>query len=161
MQFIFVGVKLFLKPTVIYVKQFLEAARIAKIKGAAHITGGGFYDNIPRMLPKGAGAVVEKDSWSVPKVFKLIREKAAMSEEELYRTFNMGIGMVLALSRKDAVRAGKMLREKFGLRSFVIGRIVKGRRGVEMGGRFGISPYELLNPMMLARSIPTSRAVCR
>jgi len=124
--------RLFLRPTIIYAKQFLEAARVAAVKGVANITGGGFYDNIPRMLPKGARAVVRKGTWSVPKVFRRITEEADIKEEEMYRTFNMGIGMVLALSKKDAEKVKKMLQKKFNLKSWVIGEIVKGRRGVKI-----------------------------
>ena len=124
--------RLFLKPTLIYVKPFLEIARLAKIKGAANITGGGFYDNIPRMLPKGAGAVVRKGSWNIPGVFKLIAEKADIMEKELYRTFNMGVGMVLVLSAKDAEKAIKILRKKFRLASWIIGEVVRGRKDVEI-----------------------------
>jgi phosphoribosylformylglycinamidine cyclo-ligase len=124
--------RLFLKPTLIYVKPFLEVARSVKIKGVANITGGGFYDNIPRTLPKGTKAVVHKDSWNIPKVFRLISKKADMEEKELYRTFNMGIGMVLVLSPKDAEKAGWILEKKFRLKSWIIGKIVKGRKGVEI-----------------------------
>ncbi len=124
--------RLFLKPTLIYAKPFLEVARSVKIKGVANITGGGFYDNIPRMLPKGVKAVVHKGSWRVPKVFGLISKKADMEEKELYRTFNMGIGMTLVLSAKDAEKAGKCLEKQFRLKSWIIGKIVKGRKGVEI-----------------------------
>ncbi len=123
---------LFLKPTVIYVRPFLGLARNVTIKGAANITGGGFYDNIPRMLPAGVKAVISKGSWNVHKVFKLIRERVKISEKELYRTFNMGIGMVLALSPQDAEKARKMLAKKFKLKSWVIGKIVKGKKRVEL-----------------------------
>ncbi|MFH1665494.1 MAG: phosphoribosylformylglycinamidine cyclo-ligase [Candidatus Omnitrophota bacterium] len=123
---------LFLKPTVIYVKPFLEVARKVTIKGAAHITGGGFYDNVPRMFPPGAGAVIRKGSWKMPAVFKKISGKASIREEELYRTFNMGIGMVMALSPKDAVKAREILRARFRMDSWVIGEVVKGKREVVM-----------------------------
>jgi len=124
--------KLFLEPTVIYVKPFFGVARAAEIKGAANITGGGFYDNIPRVLPGGVKAVIRSGSWEVPKVFKLISAGTDMKKEELYRTFNMGIGMVLVLSAKDAEKAGRTLEKKFGLRSWIIGETVKGKRGVEI-----------------------------
>ncbi|MFC1570192.1 phosphoribosylformylglycinamidine cyclo-ligase [Candidatus Omnitrophota bacterium] len=123
---------LLLRPTTIYVKPFLKMAESVKIKGASNITGGGFYDNIPRMLPAGVKAVVKKGTWRVPKVFDLMNEKAKISEKELYRTFNMGIGMVLALSKKDALKAEKILSKKFKLKSYIIGEIVKGKRGVEL-----------------------------
>jgi len=117
--------KLFLKPTIIYVKSFLHAARVVRIKGAAHITGGGFYDNIPRALPENSKAVINKDAWACPKVYKLIRDKIKISEEELFRTFNMGIGMVLILSAADAEKAKKLFAKKFKLKSWIIGRIQK------------------------------------
>lgn len=124
--------KLFLKPTIIYVKPFFELTRFVTIKGAANITGGGFYDNVPRMLPGNVKAIISKKSWKVPKVFKMIQEEADIKEEELYRTFNMGIGMVLALPKKDADKAKKILKKKFNLKSWVIGKIVKGRRSAEI-----------------------------
>lgn len=123
---------LFLKPTTIYVKPFLEVSRKMAVKGAANITGGGFYDNVPRALPGGVKAVIRKGSWRVPKVFSVITGKASIEEKELYRTFNMGIGMVLVLSRKDAVKSKELLAKKFKLKSWIIGDIVKGRKGVEI-----------------------------
>lgn len=114
-----------LKPTIIYVKQFLDVAKKVKIKGAANITGGGFYDNIPRTLPGGVGVEIQKGSWKMPRVYGLISKKADISEKELYRTFNMGIGMVMILSKKDAGKAQAILK-KHKLESWVIGRVVKG-----------------------------------
>ncbi|MCK5450198.1 MAG: phosphoribosylformylglycinamidine cyclo-ligase [Candidatus Omnitrophica bacterium] len=124
--------KLFLKPTALYVKPFHALMEKVEIKGAAHITGGGFYDNIPRMMPKNKKAVIQKGSWSVPKVFQIIRAEKKIEERELYRTFNMGIGMVLALSSKDAEKAKKILEAKFKLKSWVIGEIKKGKHQVEI-----------------------------
>jgi len=123
---------LLLKPTTIYVKPFLELMKAVKVKGAANITGGGFYDNIPRMLPKGARAVIKKGSWTLPKVFRFIAGKADIAEKEMYRTFNMGIGMALAMSARDAEKARKILAKKFKIRSWVIGSVVKGRKGVDL-----------------------------
>ncbi|MGB2660991.1 MAG: phosphoribosylformylglycinamidine cyclo-ligase [Candidatus Omnitrophota bacterium] len=124
--------KLFLKPTRIYVRPVLEAAEKFSVKGAAHITGGGFYDNISRILPSGVRAVIQKGSWKIPKVFKLITETADIKEKELYRTFNMGVGMALVLSPKDALKVKTLLSKKFKLESWVIGKIVKGKKGVEI-----------------------------
>lgn len=121
-----------LKPTKIYVRSFLDVMGAVKIKGAANITGGGFYDNIPRMLPAGAGVVIEKGSWSIPKVFKVIQEKAGLKEKELFRTFNMGIGMALVLSKKDAEKAQKILKKKHKIKSWIIGEVVKGKREVKI-----------------------------
>lgn len=123
---------LLLKPTTIYVKPFLALMKTVRIKGAANITGGGFYDNIPRMLPKGVKAVVTKGTWSIPKVYKIMQEKAAIKDKELYRTFNMGIGMALVLTQKDAEKAKKMLAKRFKLKSWIIGEIARGRKGAEL-----------------------------
>ncbi|MFC1643851.1 phosphoribosylformylglycinamidine cyclo-ligase, partial [Candidatus Omnitrophota bacterium] len=124
--------KLLLKPTFIYTKSFFGLARSVTIKGAANITGGGFYDNVPRMLPAGVKAVIRRDSWRVPKVFAFLLSQAEIKEEEMYRTFNMGIGMTLALSAADAEKAIKILKKKFNLGSWVIGKIVKGKRSAEI-----------------------------
>ncbi|MEA3489468.1 MAG: phosphoribosylformylglycinamidine cyclo-ligase [Candidatus Omnitrophota bacterium] len=124
--------ELFLKPTLIYVKPLLEISREVRVKGAANITGGGFYDNIPRMLPKDVKAVVREGSWRVPRIFDLILKRAKIEKVELYRTFNMGIGMALVLSRKDAEKAQKILGRKFKLKSWVIGGIAGGRKGVKI-----------------------------
>lgn len=123
---------LLLKPTTIYVKPFLALMKAVKVKGAANITGGGFYDNIPRMLPKGLRAVIKKGTWTLPKVFRIIAGKADIAEKEMYRTFNMGIGMVMAMSAKDAEKARRMLEKTFKIKSWVIGSVEKGRKGVDL-----------------------------
>jgi phosphoribosylformylglycinamidine cyclo-ligase len=126
-----------LAPTIIYVRPFLEAAGIAEIKGAANITGGGLQENIPRILPEGARAVIRSGSWDVPRIFQEMAEKAGIGHKELHRTFNMGLGMVLVISDNDAVKVKKMLKEKFGIKSWVIGDIAKGKKGIEIvGGDF-------------------------
>jgi phosphoribosylformylglycinamidine cyclo-ligase len=122
---------IFLRPTHIYVKPVLEIMSRIKIKAVAHITGGGFYDNIPRVIPRGLKVIIYKRNWEMPKVFDMITEKADVSEFEMYRTFNMGIGMVLVLSRKDADKAMKVLK-KDGLKSWIIGEVVKGKHEVEL-----------------------------
>ena len=121
-----------LRPTRIYVKPFFGLMGKVRIKGAAHITGGGFYDNIPRMLPKGTKALIEKGSWGVPGVFRKIEKKTHLEEKELYRTFNMGIGMALVLSKTDAEKAKKLLKKKFKLNSWVIGKVVSGKKEVKL-----------------------------
>lgn len=95
-----VGAEL-LTPTRIYVKAVLEAMKVSKILGAAHITGGGMAGNIPRILPKGTVATIQKGSWTVPPIFKLIKEGGNISELEMMRTFNAGIGMALIVRRRD------------------------------------------------------------
>lgn len=91
-------------PTVIYVKQVLDIISKGGVKGIAHITGGGFTDNIPRVFPEGLGALIYKDSWVVPPVFKWIQEAGGVEEAEMMRTFNMGIGMVLVVTKEAADR---------------------------------------------------------
>ncbi|KAL6567266.1 Phosphoribosylformylglycinamidine cyclo-ligase, chloroplastic [Orobanche gracilis] len=91
-------------PTVIYVKKVLDFIAKGGVKGIAHITGGGFTDNIPRVFPKGLGALIYKDSWVVPSVFKLIQEAGRIEDAEMRRTFNMGIGMVLVMEEEAALR---------------------------------------------------------
>ncbi|KAH7529027.1 hypothetical protein FEM48_Zijuj05G0140000 [Ziziphus jujuba var. spinosa] len=91
-------------PTVIYVKQVLDIISKGGVKGIAHITGGGFTDNIPRVFPKGLGAIIYKDSWRVPSIFKWIQEAGRVADDEMRRTFNMGIGMVLVVSPEASHR---------------------------------------------------------
>ncbi|KAG9146614.1 hypothetical protein Leryth_014627 [Lithospermum erythrorhizon] len=91
-------------PTVIYVKQVLDIIKKGRVKGIAHITGGGFTDNIPRVFPKGLGAAIYKDSWNVLPVFKWIQEAGEIEDVEMMRTFNMGIGMVLVVDKEAAIR---------------------------------------------------------
>ena len=114
-----------LTPTKIYVKA-LRAVREAgvTIKGCSHITGGGFYENVPRMLPEGIGAVIRKDSYPVLPIFSLIQEKGGIEEHMMYNTFNMGIGMVLAVDSADAQRTIEALREA-GEEAYEIGETVR------------------------------------
>ena len=114
-----------LTPTKIYVKA-LRAVREAgvTIKGCSHITGGGFYENVPRMLPEGIGAVIRKDSYPVLPIFSLIQEKGGIEEHMMYNTFNMGIGMVLAVDSADAQRTIEALREA-GEEAYEIGVTVR------------------------------------
>ena len=123
---------IFLKPTRIYVRAVLDVLQKIKVKGVANITGGGVYDNIPRVLPGKCKAVIRKSSWTMPKVFKMIADKVDLNESEMYRTFNMGIGMVLVIDKNDAKKAITILKKNHGLKSWVIGDIVKGVRGVKL-----------------------------
>ncbi|MBD3427239.1 MAG: phosphoribosylformylglycinamidine cyclo-ligase [Candidatus Omnitrophica bacterium] len=123
--------RMLLKPTTIYVKPVLELVRRSSVNGIVHITGGGFYDNIPRVLPEGAKAVIDRGSWKAPRVYDLLRDNADIPEKELYRTFNMGIGMTLILSQKEVAKAQRLIK-KHGLKSWIIGDIVKGDREVEI-----------------------------
>ncbi|KAK1297965.1 hypothetical protein QJS10_CPB14g01510 [Acorus calamus] len=110
-----------LAPTIIYVKQVLDIVSKGGVKGIAHITGGGFTDNIPRVFPAGLGAVIYKDSWEVPPVFRWIQEVGKIEDAEMRRTFNMGIGMVLVVS-PDASK--RILEDGHG--AFLIGEVTKG-----------------------------------
>jgi phosphoribosylformylglycinamidine cyclo-ligase len=96
------------------------------IKALAHITGGGFVDNIPRVLPKGCDVVIRKGTWRMPPIFKLIQAKGGVSEDELYQVFNMGIGMVVLLAADKTDEVMKCIRAQ-GQRAWVIGQVVKGR----------------------------------
>jgi len=119
-----------LTPTKIYVKT-LKAIKGAgvTIKGCSHITGGGFYENIPRMLPEGIRAVVKKDSYEVPSIFKLLQEKGGIAEEMMYNTYNMGLGMVLAVAKEDVERTVQAVSEA-GETAYVVGNCEAGEKGV-------------------------------
>ena len=121
-----------LAPTKIYVKA-LKSVRESgvKIKACSHITGGGFYENIPRMLTEEKRAVVKKDSYEVPAIFKLMAKKGNISEEMMYNTFNMGLGMVIAVDKGDVEKTLKAIN-KAGEKAFEIGYIDKGTKGVEL-----------------------------
>ncbi|WP_027430332.1 phosphoribosylformylglycinamidine cyclo-ligase [Lachnospira multipara] len=117
-------------PTKIYVKALksVKAAGV-KIKGCSHITGGGFYENIPRMLHDGVRAVVKKDSYEVPAIFKMLQNDGDIEEKMMYNTFNMGIGMVLAVDPADADKTLEALKAA-GEEAYVIGQIEEGEKGV-------------------------------
>ncbi|MDE6881730.1 MAG: phosphoribosylformylglycinamidine cyclo-ligase [Lachnospiraceae bacterium] len=119
-----------LTPTKIYVKA-LEAVRGAgvTIKGCSHITGGGFYENIPRMLPEGMTAVVHKDSYPVPPIFGLLQKKGGLEEKMMYNTYNMGLGMVLAVDAADAQQTVDALQEA-GEQAYLAGEVATGSEGV-------------------------------
>ena len=121
-----------IEPTRIYVKG-LKAVKKAgvTIKGCSHITGGGFYENIPRMLPDGVGVKVNKSSYEVPAIFKLLAEKGDIDEHMMYNTFNMGVGMVLAVDPADADKTIEALAST-GDKAFVLGEVVSGNKEVEI-----------------------------
>lgn len=121
--------KILLTPTIIYVKPILKLTSKVKIKSMAHITGGGFYDNIPRVLPRNTASLIYKELWPVPEIFKLIQKRAGASDKEMYRTFNMGIGMVFVVDKKDTTRAHRIIKDS-GLKSWTIGEVIKGRKEV-------------------------------
>lgn len=119
-------------PTRIYVKA-LKAVKDAgvRVKACSHITGGGFYENIPRMLPEGKRAVVEKDSYEVPAIFKLMAAKGNVSEQMMYNTYNMGLGMIVAVDPADVDKTMEAMRSA-GDTPYVVGKIVDGEKGVDL-----------------------------
>ena len=117
-----------LAPTKIYVKALRSVKEAGvTIKGCSHITGGGFYENVPRMLPENVKAVIRKDSYPVPEIFRLIQEKGSIGEHDMYNTFNMGIGMVLAVDPSDADKALAALAAAEE-NAWVIGEVASGER---------------------------------
>ena len=102
-----------------------------KVKGCSHITGGGFYENIPRMLPDGIKAVVEKNSYDIPPIFSLMQKKGEIEEHMMYNTYNMGLGMVLAVDPKDVDETLKAIAAT-GDKAWVVGKCVSGEKGVEL-----------------------------
>jgi phosphoribosylamine--glycine ligase / phosphoribosylformylglycinamidine cyclo-ligase len=120
-----------LTPTRIYVKQVLPAVRAGLIKGMAHITGGGFIENIPRVLPPGVGCFIDASSWTLPSVFRFLLHKGNVPPLEMARTFNNGIGMVLVVGKDHVDAAITSLREAGNAEVFTIGELVAGK-GVEM-----------------------------
>lgn len=119
-------------PTRIYVKA-LKAIKDAgvTVKACSHITGGGFYENIPRMLPEGMHAVVRKDSYEVPAIFKLLQKTGDIAEEMMYNTYNMGLGMIVAVS-PDKVEAAMEAIKSAGDVPYVVGEIKAGEKGVTL-----------------------------
>lgn len=121
-----------LAPTRIYVKA-LRAVKEAgiRIKGCSHITGGGFQENIPRMLPEGKRAVIEKGSYPVPPIFAMIQKAGDVAEEMMYNTYNMGLGMVVAVDAKDVEKTMEAIRTA-GDTPYVVGRVEDGEKGVTL-----------------------------
>ena len=120
-----------LKPTRLYAKHILNLTGKVKVKGIANITGGAFYDKIPRIIPKGMAVEISKDSWRPPWIFELIKKKGDIEDREMYRALNMGIGMVVVVARGWVDKAQRELGGT-GLKSHVIGRVLKGSGGVEI-----------------------------
>ena len=118
-----------LTPTRLYSKPVFALKKKVCIKGIANITGGAFYDKIPRIIPKGMAIEIEKGSWQVPQIFSLIQKTGNVDPREIYRTLNMGIGMVLVLAKRDVDR-GQAVLKSAGVKSHVIGRVVRGDKEV-------------------------------
>lgn len=121
-----------LAPTRIYVKALKNVKEAGvRVKACSHITGGGFYENIPRMLPDGVRAVVKKDSYEVPPIFKMLQTDGEVEEDMMYNTFNMGIGLVLAVAPEDVDTTMEAIKAA-GETPYVIGNIEAGEKGVTL-----------------------------
>lgn len=115
-----------LTPTKIYVKSILDLISKVRVKGIAHVTGGGFFENIPRIFPEGIGCEIDKNSYEVPPVFRVMQERAGITDAQIYNTFNMGVGMVVCVAQKDAQETVKLLSAS-GEKAFVLGKTVAGK----------------------------------
>ena len=118
-----------LAPTRIYVKPVLAVMKEVTIKGISHITGGGFYENMPRSIPKGLGVKIEKSAVRVPPIFSLIQKRGNISEHDMFNTFNMGVGMSVVVAKEDAARAVELFRAN-GEDAYILGTIVESEDGV-------------------------------
>ncbi|OGW54955.1 MAG: phosphoribosylformylglycinamidine cyclo-ligase [Nitrospirae bacterium RBG_19FT_COMBO_55_12] len=119
-----------LTPTRIYAKTAMSLIKVFDIRGMAHITGGGITENTPRMLPKGAQALIRKGTWDIHPIFQLIQKKAGVDDDEMYRDFNMGLGMILVVPARQADAVMKKAM-KLGEKAYHIGEIVKGKQIVK------------------------------
>ena len=118
-----------LAPTRIYVKPVLAVMKEVTLKGISHITGGGFYENMPRSIPKGLGVKIEKSAVRVPPIFSLIQKRGNISEHDMFNTFNMGVGMSVVVAKEDAERAVELFRAN-GEDAYLLGTIVESEDGV-------------------------------
>ena len=121
-----------LAPTKIYVKALRTVKEAGvRVKACSHITGGGFYENVPRMLPEGKHAVIRKDSYEVPAIFKMMAREGQVEEKIMYNTYNMGIGMVLAVDPADVDKTMEAIKTA-GETPYIIGEITDGEKGVTL-----------------------------
>lgn len=121
-----------LMPTKIYVKALKSVKRAGvTVKACSHITGGGFYENVPRMLKEGTRAVIKKDSYEVPAIFRMLAAKGDIAEEMMYNTFNMGLGMIVAVDKQDADKAMEAIRAAGDI-PYVVGYVEAGEKGVSL-----------------------------
>ena len=118
-----------LEPTRIYVKPILKLIEEVKVKGISHITGGGFYENLPRMLREGVSLKIDKNSYEVPALFKLIASRGNIPERDMYNTFNMGIGMAVIVPENEVEKAINILKEA-GEEAYLIGEVVSGNKEI-------------------------------
>lgn len=114
-----------LTPTKIYVKPVLQLLKEVEVKGLVHITGGGFYENVPRILPHNVTASIQLGSWEIPPLFQILKEQGGIEEEEMFKTFNMGIGMMAVVKCQEAEKALEIIRAQ-GEKVSVIGKIITG-----------------------------------
>lgn len=122
-----------LEPTKLYVKPVLELIQQVEVKGMAHITGGGFIENIPRVLPEGVNVDIEHGSWPILPIFNLLQEKGSVSNRDMFTTFNMGIGLVIVVGADQAEQAVKVLQEQ-GEKPYIIGKVTEGEQVVTFTG---------------------------
>ncbi|HPE19921.1 MAG TPA: phosphoribosylformylglycinamidine cyclo-ligase [Candidatus Mcinerneyibacteriales bacterium] len=120
-----------LTPTRIYVSPVLAVLEKVRIHGMVHVTGGGFYENIPRILPRDLSAEIHKGSWEIPSLFSRIAEQGEVDEEEMFKTFNMGIGLIMAVAPEDKETVMEILADR-GENPALMGRIVKGAKDVKI-----------------------------
>ncbi len=120
-----------LEPTRIYVKPVLRLLEEVRVHGISHITGGGFYENIPRSIPEGLGAVIDRESIRVLPIFRLIAEKGGISEHDMFNTYNMGVGMSVIVAPEDAERSVEILQNA-GEEAYVIGKIVRSEERISI-----------------------------
>ena len=120
-----------LRPTKIYVKPVLAAMAVADVRGVSHITGGGFYENIPRCIPDGLCAKIDKSSLRTPPIFAMLQRMGNISEHDMFNTYNMGVGMTMIVAKEDADRAIAALKEN-SQDAYVIGEIVSGEEKVTL-----------------------------
>lgn len=120
-----------IEPTKIYVKPVLKLLEEVQVKGISHITGGGFYENMPRMLNEKVALNIDKNSYEVPAIFKLIQKEGNIPERDMYNTFNMGIGMAIIVSKEEKERALQILKEA-GETAYVIGEVVEGNKEINI-----------------------------
>ncbi len=118
-----------LAPTKIYVKPMLALFEEVKVKAVSHITGGGFYENIPRSIPKGFGAKIDKSALRIPPIFKLLAEKGNIPERDMFNTFNMGVGMSVVVAKADVEKALEILKAN-GEDAYIMGEIIPSEEGV-------------------------------
>ena len=118
-----------LTPTKIYVKPMLKLFESVKVKGVSHITGGGFYENMPRSIPEGLGVEIKKEDVRILPIFKLLMEKGNISEHDMFNTFNMGVGMSVVVAKEDVEKTLEILKAE-GEDAYVVGKIVKGEEKV-------------------------------